>query len=180
MKLLVTGFGPFADAEDNASGHLARESGHPFQVLEVAYAAFDAFLERVAEAPPEAMLLMGVDVRASKMRLETVAHNRIGPKADVRGEVWGPGPIEPKTPPQISASLWTAEALRESEIREPGYDAGGYLCNYSFYRAAQQLPTTRVGFIHVPAFEAVSQARQLEEISRILELCGVPAPATRF
>jgi pyrrolidone-carboxylate peptidase len=171
MRLLVTGFGPFADAQDNASGHLARESGHPFEILEVAYQAVDECVESLIKDPPEAMLLMGVDVRASKLRLETVAHNTIGPKADVRGEVWGPGPIDPKAPPQISATLWSPWVLEESAIREPGYDAGGYLCNYSFFRAVQWLPATRVGFIHVPPFSAISKSEQLETIRELLKAC---------
>ncbi len=176
MKLFVTGFGPFADADDNPSGHLARASGHPFEVLEVAYAAFDAFLARMAEDPPDAMLLMGVDVRATKMRLETVAHNHIGPKADVRGEIWGPGPIDPQAPAQLAATLWHPNVLEATARREPGFDAGGYLCNYSFFRAAQKLPACRVGFIHVPPFAALSQSIQLEEIAAILELAASSPP----
>lgn len=169
MKIFVTGFGPFADAEDNASGHLARECGYRFEILEVAYAAVEEWIERTAADPPDVLLALGVDVRAPKMRLETVAHNRIGPKADVRGEVWGPGPIDPLASPQLSASLWSPEALVETPTLEPGHDAGGYLCNFIFFRAVQRLPRAKVGFIHVPPFEAISKEDQIAEIRQILE-----------
>ena len=171
MSLLVTGFGPFGEVTDNASAHLAESSGHPFAVIEVAYAALDEFIQKIAKNPPEEMLLLGVDINAKKMRLETVAHNHIGSKTDVRGEVWGPGPIDPQVPPQLSATLWNPEALEPNDYCEPGYDAGGYLCNYSFFRAAQFLTNTRVGFIHIPTFETLKQEIQLAELSRKLESC---------
>ena len=171
MSVLVTGFGPFGEVTDNASAHLAEASSYPFKVIEVAYAALDAFMEKLAKNPPDELLLLGVDINAKKMRLETVAHNHIGPKKDVRGEVWGPGPIDPKLPAQLSATLWTPEALEPNNYCDPGYDAGGYLCNYSFFRGVQMLPNTRVGFIHVPPFNALSEKVQLLELSRILESC---------
>ena len=171
MSVLVTGFGPFGEVTDNASAHLAEASGHPFKVIEVAYAALDAFMEKLAKNAPDELLLLGVDINAKKMRLETVAHNHIGAKQDVRGEVWGPGPIDPKLPAQLSATLWTPEALESNNYCEPGYEAGGYLCNYSFFGAAQFLSNTRVGFIHIPPFEKLKKETQLAELSRILELC---------
>jgi pyroglutamyl-peptidase len=171
VQLLVTGFGPFAEAQDNPSGQLAQACGKPYGVLEVAYQAVDEFFDRLAQEPPEAILLIGVDVRARRMRLETVAHNRIGPKPDVRGEVWGPAPIDPLAPAQLAATLWTPEALRETEAKHPCSDAGGYLCNYSFFRAAHLCPSARVGFLHVPPFEALSKDRQLAEIEAILASC---------
>jgi pyrrolidone-carboxylate peptidase len=171
MDILVTGFGPFADAQDNASGHLAEKSEYRFQVLEVAYRPVDDYFHELARNLPDVILLLGVDVRASKMRLETVAHNTIGPKTDVRGEAWGPGPIDPLAPGQLSATLWTPEALQETKNREPGYDAGGYLCNFSFFRAVQTCPEAKVGFIHVPPFTAISERVQLQEIQEILDAC---------
>ena len=171
MSILVTGFGPFGEVTDNASAHLAQACGHPFKVIEVAYAALDVFMETLAKDPPDELLLLGVDINAKTMRLETVAHNYIGEKQDVRGEVWGPGLIDPKLPAQLSATLWTPESLESNNHCEPGYDAGGYLCNYSFFRAAQFLTNTRVGFIHIPPFEKLKKETQLAELLRILELC---------
>lgn len=168
MSLLVTGFGPFADANDNASGRLAESCGQPHVVLDVSYQAVNEFFGELSMKPPDVLLLMGVDVRASKMKLETVAHNTIGPKPDVRGEVWGPGPIDLLASHQLAATLWTPELLLETDVREPGTDAGGYLCNFSFYRAAQTCPKSRVGFIHVPPFTTIPMDRQLDELASIL------------
>lgn len=171
MSILVTGFGPFGEVTDNASAHLAENSGHPFKIIEVAYTALDKFMEKLAKDPPDELLLLGVDINAKKMRLETVAHNRIGEKPDVRGEIWGPGSIDPKLPSQLSATLWTSEVLEPNAHCEPGCDAGGYLCNYSFFRSVQMLPNTKVGFIHIPPFQALGEKTQLAELSRILESC---------
>jgi len=171
MSLLVTGFGPFGEVMDNASGRLAEECRMPFRVVEVAYRAWDELMDELAENPPTHFLLLGVDVNASQMKLETVAHNRIGPKEDRRGEVWGPGPIDPLAPAQLSATLWHAGALAASDHSEAAYDAGGYLCNYSFFRTAQRFPASRVGFIHVPPFEKVSKEIQLAVLRRIIGSC---------
>jgi pyrrolidone-carboxylate peptidase len=173
MKILVTGFGPFGPVKDNASAHLAEGSGHSFKVLEVSYRAVEDYFDELAKNPPDVVLLLGHDLNAHKMRLETVAHNRIGEKEDVRGEVWGPGPIDPLAPAQLSATLWIPEVLFESETREPGCDAGGYLCNFSFFKACQKLPRTRVGFIHVPPFERIDKEVQLREIGRVLRAVAI-------
>ena len=170
MKILVTGFGPFGPVVDNASSHLAEHSGHPFEVLEVSYRAVEKYFDELAGGPPDLMLLMGHDLNAHKIRFETVAHNRIGEKEDVRGEVWGPGPIDPTAPAQLAATLWTPEVLVETDRCEPGSDAGGYLCNFSFYKACQKLTGTRVGFIHVPPFDRLPEPVQIEELRKAIDL----------
>jgi pyrrolidone-carboxylate peptidase len=174
MSLLVTGFGPFEEVVDNASGRIAERLGKPFRISEVAFSAWNELLEELAADPPECLLLLGVDPKGERLRLETVAHNKIGHRADVRGEIWGPGPLDPLGAPQLAATLWTPEALMESAIREVGADAGGYLCNFSFYRTLQAFPRSRVGFIHVPPLEEVSLEVQIEEVEHILRACGVP------
>ncbi|MCX7801330.1 MAG: hypothetical protein N2109_13450 [Fimbriimonadales bacterium] len=167
--LLVTGFGSFGAFESNPSQWLAERSGHSFRVLEVAFREVDRFLEELREGPPARLLLLGAAAGASKLRVEWVARNRVGAAPDVRGEVYGPGPIDPDGPPCLAATLWPHEPFGQpSELWEPSVDAGTYLCNYAFYRSLRTLPRTAVGFLHVPGPEAMALERQLEALRAVL------------
>ena len=101
------------------------------------------------------------------MRWETVARNWVGTTADVRGVVAGPSLIEPDGPPIITSSL--SVTLPDGDHWEASDNAGDYLCNYIFFRAARRFPERRVCFIHVPPFEVLSPDEQLAELNRMLE-----------
>lgn len=174
-RLLVTGFGSFRDIDDNPSGWLAERlrteqipafAGMTSQVLEVSYAAVDEFVAGLDADDFDAWLMMGVHGNAGRMHLETVAKNSCGPGADVRGVVAGPGCIDPSLPPQVVGSLFT-DSL-ESEKAVLTVDAGGYLCNYLFFRGVTAFPDKRIGFLHVPRVEVMGLEDQLGEVRRIL------------
>lgn len=170
-EILVTGFGPFGEFGENPSQTLAERSGLPFEVLEVSFRAVDAFVDRIAAEPPDRLLLMGVAGGAARLRIEWVARNRIGSLPDVRGEVYGPGRIDPRRPPNLAATLWPHEPFGQAcEHWEPSVDAGTYLCNYVFFRALEALPATRTGFLHVPPTDALSLDAQLATLGRVLEV----------
>jgi pyroglutamyl-peptidase len=161
--LFVTGFGSFGAFTDNPSANLAESCGHPHQVLEVSFAAVE---EALANLPDfDALLMIGVAGNTEVMRLETVAHNRIGKLADVQGVVAGPGPIDPAAPFQLHAPLWTQPDLMDAVT----VDAGDYLCNYSLFRAIQLFPTKLVGFLHVPPVDKMPLERQRTELAQIIE-----------
>ena len=168
MSLLVTGFGPFLDHVDNPSALLARASGERFEVLEVSFSGVDAFLEGLAPHGFDSWLALGLAAKATGMLCETVGSNRIGPQPDVRGEVHGPGLIDPAGPPHFSSSLWHGSVF-ESEELAMSTDAGGYLCNYLLYRALRRFPEKRIGFLHVPPFSAIDMDRQTALLRKVLE-----------
>lgn len=89
MRLFVTGFGPFLEVAENPSAVLARGSGHPFEILEVAFQAVDEWIAAMDPITFDAWLMLGVSGSAKTSRLEIVAHNRIGRTPDARKEVWG-------------------------------------------------------------------------------------------
>lgn len=169
MNVLVTGFGPFLSHGENPSAILAAGSGRPNDTIEVSYRAADEFIENLDPASFDAWLMIGLAAKAEKMRLETVARNRIGTTPDVRGEVHGPGPISPQKPPQLAANLWTGVALvAEDEAFELSVDAGDYLCNYLLFRAIERFPDKKLGFLHVPPFEQMSLPTAQAALERIL------------
>jgi pyroglutamyl-peptidase len=149
--IFITGFGPFGSFEANPSQRLAEQSGYPHQVLEVSFAAADRFLEEFDPCAYSALLMLGVSAKTELLRLESVAKNWIGATPDVLGVQAGPSPIEPHLPAQLGGTLWPRVGLiSDTADWEVGTDAGGYLCNYLYFRALQRLPRLPVGFLHVP------------------------------
>ena len=171
MRTLVTGFGPFGNVTENPSRHLAEACGRPFEILEVAYEAVDAFLDALNPEGFDTLLMLGVAAPRTHVTPELLARNWKGERPDVRGASL-PGPIEEDLPLLIESTLWNAHLVAELSIH-PGLfasmDAGSYLCNYLSYRALRRLPEKRVGFLHVPPFEKVPQARQEAILARTLE-----------
>lgn len=171
MRTLVTGFGPFRNVTENPSAKLAEGCGRPFQVLEVAYDAADAFLEGLSPEGFDTLLMLGVASGRSRLTPELFARNVRHGEADVRGQTL-PGPIEEGQPLLLESTLWNAHLLAEVEVGFglfASMDAGGYLCNYLSYRALRRFPSKRVGFLHVPPFDKVPQERQAEILAGVLE-----------
>ena len=171
MRTFVTGFGPFGAIADNPSGRLAEACGRPFRVLEVSYEAADAFLAEVVPDEFDNLLMLGVAASRERITPEIFARNWRGAVPDVRGASL-PGPIEEGQPLLLESTLWNAHLIASlSSLPElfASLDAGSYLCNYVSYRALRRFPQKRVGFLHVPPFEKVSQERQTEVLGKVLE-----------
>ena len=173
-RILVTGFLPFGDHAVNPSALLAASCGRPFEVLEVSFAAVDEFLARVASAPapPDVLLMLGLRGGGTTIDLEMIARNHVGPSPDIRGETRAPGPIDPGGPELLPTTL--LHALPGPHRFSSSHDAGCYLCNYVYYEALRRLPAfVRVGFVHVPPFEALpldAQQRELDHLLRLVEV----------
>jgi pyrrolidone-carboxylate peptidase len=179
MRLLVTGFGPFGDSDDNPSAHLAQGCGHPHVVLEVAFVAVEEFLVEAKSREWDAWLMLGLASKSPTFRMEAVAHNWIGRTVDVRKEQWGPGPIDPKAPAQIHATLWApiAQTLETQEVSTTAH-AGDYLCNYLLFRGLQEFPRRRVGFLHVPDPATAPLERQQLILNEVIEAITGPQSET--
>jgi pyroglutamyl-peptidase len=167
MQTLVTGFGPFGAFDVNPSSWLAGRCGRPFRVLEVSYAAVDQFLEELTPDSFELLLMLGVAGTAQRMRFETAARNGVGTTPDVRGIARGPAAIEPVGPSILPVS--SSVTLPDGGHWESSDNAGDYLCNYLFYRAARRFPDRQVCFIHLPPFEVLPPNVQLAQLKQIIE-----------
>lgn len=150
MRLFVTGFGPFLDVAENPSGLVAARLELPFEVLDVTFAAVDAFLDRFAEMPYDALMMLGVAAGRQSMSLEVVARNRIGETPDVSACVMGPGPVEASTPRHLHSRLWSGAEAWAGPLFEFSVDAGDYLCNYFSFEATRRYPDRQTGFLHLP------------------------------
>ena len=165
--LLVTGFGPFGEHEANPSEQLARNCGAEFRILEVSFAAVDAFVSEVKHERRTALLLMGVSPRAKVFHLERRARNEVGWHPDVREVSLGPGPIV-KRGREHGSTLWQRGDATACKGKYTD-DAGTYLCNYVLYQALRGLPDVQIGFLHVPTFERLAFEEQLLRLQRLLE-----------
>lgn len=169
VDLLLTGFGPFGEFGENptetALKALVAGPGVVTHVFRTAVAAVEEDLPRLlAEHRPRRVVLFGLADSAPAVRLETTARNYSSEALDVDGERL-PSPIAPEGPEELASTLpleLLARALEDGGV-EVGYsaDAGGYLCNYSFYRCQQMAPHYGIeasGFVHVPGAEAYEAA----------------------
>lgn len=171
---LVTGFGPFGQIQENPSSLLAAACACPHRILEVSFEAVDAFVAELAQNPPENLLLLGVHGATRSMSLEIFGRNQIGPHPDVRG-VMRPGRIEPSGPMTLSSTLWPRGL--SAAVGEPNIvfsrSAGSYLCNYTLYRCLRALPSSKVGFLHVPTQEAMPLDEQHRLLARLIAVLGL-------
>jgi pyroglutamyl-peptidase len=192
MFAVVQGFGPFGGFDPNPSELLVRslaercDSDIRTEVLPVS-------LDRVAtevpklleESRPQVWLGVGLAGGRTALALEAVAVNLAGwpeSAADADGVSVARMPVAAGGPAAHLTTLPAEEILtawREAGI--PGYlsqTAGSYLCNYSFYTAAEaarQLGLScMVGFLHVPLLpELVTEPRQQPSMSLALQSAGL-------
>ena len=166
--LLVTGFTAFGVFAMNPSALLASSCGRRFELIEVSYAAADAFLDRIrGDDTFDRLLMLGVSAQRRRLEIERCARNEIDAAPDVRGEARGPGPIEPAGPPTLATNLFTGFSAPPECFSD---DAGCYLCNYVLYRALRLLaPRVRVGFVHVPPLDVMPLDAQQIALARLID-----------
>jgi pyroglutamyl-peptidase len=170
LTVLITGFGPFPGAPFNPTGALVkmllrrrrpayaglRLIGHVFHT---SYAAVDAELPALIEKHrPDVLLLFGLAARTKFLRIETGARNaRSNLFADAAGRLPPTRSIRPGGPSRLVgrapfAPLLVAARTARVPIRH-SHNAGRYLCNYAYWRAAEIAgphAPRRVLFVHVP------------------------------
>lgn len=169
-RTLVTGFGAFGAFDTNPSAELARHCGRPHALIEVAFAAVDAFLEAIQPDEFDRLLMLGVARKRTHLTPELYARNYVGREPDVRGVVRN-GDIEEEGPLLLLSTLWNPGDLSEGlplGLAHVSLDAGNYLCNYISYRALRRFPEKAIGFLHVPPFDAIDFEQQQDALAQIL------------
>ena len=167
-RTLVTGFLPFGGFQVNPSALLAESCGRPFELIEVAYAAADEFLDRLGDADEsfDRLVMLGLRGNGTTIDLERLARNHIGEVPDVRGVVRGPAPVEPGAPDTLFTTLAAPAPIPTVSFSS---DPGCYLCNYVYYRALRRFPGKRVGFVHVPPLEVLPPQVQQAVLAGLLD-----------
>jgi len=176
VKVLITGFGPFPGAPFNPSGPLAlalaklrrpaftgvRRVAH---VFETSYAAVDRDLPKLlARHRPDIVLMFGLAARTPFVRIETRARNAVSVLSpDVEGRTLRRHEIAPGGAMSLRGRApFRRLAAASRSVRVPcrlSGDAGGYLCNYVYWRAlAASRSGTLTQFVHIPSSRRIGHA----------------------
>lgn len=181
--VLLTGFGPFSTVTENPSQHLAESMNATVfgdwicrtTVLDVSYTRAVDQLQRVAaEVQPSCIVMTGVARSASALRAERQALNCADSlHADVDGLIQNGQALSPQLPlSSVRMSSWDIEAVI-AHVNAGGHEmyasteAGGYVCNASYYRALERCEVP-VLFIHIPPVGAVWTQQKLERAFHVL------------
>jgi pyroglutamyl-peptidase len=171
MRVLITGFEPFANSPVNPSAQIVDElTREPIHDVDLVTAVLPVAARRLPrrlltllhKARPDVVLCLGEARGAPRMYVERVAVNLLdyeGPDND--GLVLHDEPIVPGGPAAYWATL-PSRAIRDAVRRsglacELSMSAGCYMCNQAMYLAldwaarAEALAPPRVGFLHVPS-----------------------------
>jgi pyroglutamyl-peptidase len=166
--ILVTGFEPFGGDKTNGSWeavkhlqgqHLGGETVVVAELPVVWSKAGDELHALILKYHPQAVVAFG-QAGAEPVRLETIAHNVRQAYPDNDGALPPTDVISASTPQTFGTALDVAaiqKSLQAAKIPVvESKDAGGYLCNETFYRLmddpdAQTIPR---GFVHVPPLDA--------------------------
>jgi pyroglutamyl-peptidase len=168
-RILVTGFTPFPGAPVNPTEHLIQSLRQRpqwleslgeirLEVLPVEYAAVPGHLEALGrDFAPDIAIHFGLSARATGFTLERFARN-----ANAAGRADNAGALPPPAIFDGELDLPSTLPLESIAARLAGQelpvawsdDAGGYLCNYTFYLACSPRFSAycpaMAGFIHVP------------------------------
>ncbi|MBO4682635.1 MAG: hypothetical protein J5618_02110 [Bacilli bacterium] len=160
MNIKITYFEPFGGRSFNASyitvlglNIYAEKIGLP-----VSWNEISRRLDEVLEDEPDYLFMIGEAGKIPFPRLELEAHN-ISNGKDNYG-------VEKNNEKIINEGL---ETLNTTFIVDDtfihSYDAGQYLCNCSYYLALSKAKSTKVIFIHVPAFNEDDEENKKESIN---------------
>ena len=170
--ILVTGFEPFGGDTTNGSWeavkHLQgkRIGGATVVVAELPVVwgkAGEQLHGLILKYRPQAVIAFG-QAGAEPVRLETIAHNVRQEYKDNAGALPPTDVISTSAPQTLGTALDVAaiqKSLQTAKIPVvESKDAGGYLCNETFYRLMNDpdAQTTPRGFVHVPPLNATVTA----------------------
>jgi pyroglutamyl-peptidase len=207
ITILVTGFGPFPGAPFNPTTPLVRRLARLRRpalaevtllphIFPTSYEAVDRDLPKlILRYRPDALLMFGLAPRAKTIRVETRARNAASILPDAGGasprrhNVEAGAPATLMLPAPARRLLGAVRAARLPATLS--HDAGGYLCNYLAWQAAELARGPRgprlTTFIHVPNIwrharpRAAKRRRTLDDLTRAGErlLVALAAAAQR-
>jgi pyroglutamyl-peptidase len=171
--IVVTGFGPFLDVDDNPSGQLARGchglrvQGETLvgRVIDASYVGGIQETIRIAQGlSPRLVLGTGLSRRASASRLERFAYSDYSTTLlDVDDQVGRP----PAGPERVESTV-NLERLAASLEVELSTEPGRYVCNAWLYEVSRALKGVPVGFLHIPS-EGFEVGRLLKGLQTYLD-----------
>ncbi len=191
MRILLTGFEPFAEIAVNPSQSIVehfqaqRRDDLITRILPTEYRrAGDCLAEAIREFNPDAVISLGVAQSRKKINLERIAVNVDDASiADNAGHLASGERIAPDGP----VAYWSTLPLQAMQAALQAHDipvaisnhAGAYICNHAFYTARHTLDalgrSIPCGFIHVPDLlkteGETTTGLSLETMIEAVEIC---------
>lgn len=167
--LIVTGFGPFRGIVENPSSILAPQLSANHHVLSVNYGPVREFSKDPGEGH---LLCLGVNAKAVDLRFELYAHNVVSAEPGASGRQHLHRKVVESAPLTLGQTLASPEQLKSLPMAL-SFTPGDYLCNFLLFSLLYRHPGKKIGFVHVPPFDVVSESDQLvqlRELIRYLEL----------
>lgn len=183
--LLLTGFEPFLSFTINPTMKIVEELDGTIignyqvvgKIMTVDFASSgEQLLEHIKETDPDAVISLGLAGGRYKITPERIAINVKDGEADNKGYSPVDEPIYDNGQPAYMSTLPIRKMI--NTLIEKGYPAeisntaGTYLCNNVMYEglhyAANQKPSMRSGFIHIPAsHELALQHGRIPSVSHV-------------
>ena len=185
MKILVTGFEPFAEYAENSSWAVAESlaSAHDLPVdlviekLPVSFTATPiAFHNAVQKHTPDFVLMLGQAASSEVIRLERIAINMMdATKSDNDGFVPNEEIIDRNGPTAYMSSLVNKKLLLP--LKEQGLpvvisnSCGLYVCNRLYYEALKYEsvnPSVKHIFIHLPLASTLPPSVMVQVLKQVI------------
>lgn len=184
-KVLITGFDPFGENLVNPSAEVVEATRAAFSHLDVHKLILPTVFEKSLailkkEAfflNPDYIICFGLNEKASEVNLEVVAHNLNDARiADNEGNCPVKEVIFEGGEATLDSTLPLTEiedALLAAQIPVAiSRDCGRFVCNHVFYGIRHIIEEkgmrAKAGFVHLPSFEAMPMAQQVEALEVIL------------
>ncbi len=183
MKIILTGFSPFADIKVNPSqvivddvmnnGRLALPNCKIIcSILPTEYTSAETqLIELINSVGPNIIICLGVDPTSTELRLERVALNiDDAPITDNAGEIRCGHVIIPGGPPAYFSTfplrkIWKDLRGTGVPVRISNH-AGTYVCNHVYYKSLHYIKTNKLDiaccFIHIPLLADVDSGITVE------------------
>ncbi|OGQ82353.1 MAG: hypothetical protein A3F90_05580 [Deltaproteobacteria bacterium RIFCSPLOWO2_12_FULL_60_19] len=167
MRVLVYGFGPYKQLEDNITQRVVRQLPRSRNIKKIVFPVrFDKkqFTSVVKRFRPDVILGLGQCSRGRRLRVEQRAANKKRNDKQERAR-----PIVRGGPRWLPTTLMLGKSSLGKRAKI-SHDAGDYVCNFSMYVILDYLkhhdPAARFGFIHIPHGHNLKSAGRF--VSRVL------------
>ncbi|MGI4991955.1 pyroglutamyl-peptidase I [Halobacteriovorax sp. GFR7] len=184
-KVLITGFDPFGTNLVNPSGEVVEATTANYSHLEVHKLILPTVFEKSLSIlkkeafflNPDYIICFGLNEKAAEVNLEVLAHNLNDASiADNEGNCPMGEVIFEGGPATYDSTLPLGDiedALLAAQIPVAiSRDCGRFVCNHVFYGIRhiieEKKMRAKAGFVHLPSFETMEMAQQVEALEVIL------------
>ena len=182
-RVLITGFGPFADFNQNPSEmllfDLIREldkTKYKLAILPVSYKRVNDWLKVNLNESFKLVVHFGLSAKNDEIKLETTAKNECGSQPDVDNVILDVVSVAelPKLETDLDLKKIKTLLSKEGIKAAISNDAGNYLCNYVYFKTLEKFhemnEKKKSVFVHIPPAENLNSEDLKNFALKLLEL----------